>query len=195
MRNPVKVGERVYLRPLEEADARAFALASHLEPETGHRDRGRVPTSVFAFETWARTFAGTHAPEEILLAICRRDDDRFLGTVRLGHIDWINRTAETGTGLIGAEDRGQGIGTEAKHLLLEYAFADLGLHALNSMVYEHNARSIAALRKQGYRLAGRLTADVQQAGGFHDTLVFDITREDWERARAVRSAQRGESVL
>jgi RimJ/RimL family protein N-acetyltransferase len=183
MRNPVKVGERVYLRPLERADARALALASHREPETAQRDRGRVPTSVIAFEAWPRKLEGTHPPEDIVFAICRRDDDRFLGTVRLGHIDWVNRTAETGTGLLAAEDRGHGLGTEAKHLLLDYAFVDLGLHALNSMVYAGNARSAAALRKQGYRLAGRLTADVQRGGGFEDMLVFDILRDDWERAR------------
>lgn len=186
MRNPVKIGERVYLRLLERDDARELAVASHLEPETVYRAGGRVPASVIAFEAWPRKLDGTHTPEHIVFAICRRDDDRFLGTVRLGHLDWINRTAETGTGLISAADRGQGIGTEAKHLLLEYAFVDLGLHALNSMVYEHNARSVGALRKQGYRLAGRLTADEQRGGEFHDTLVFDLTRDDWERARGRR---------
>jgi RimJ/RimL family protein N-acetyltransferase len=183
MRNAVKVGERVYLRPLEVGDARELALASHLERETAHRPSGRVPTSPLAFEAWVRRLAGTHAPEGIVLAIRRRDDDRFLGTVRLGHIDWVNRTAETGTGLLAAGDRGQGIGTEAKHLLFELAFHDLGLHALWASVYAGNERSAAALRKQGYRLAGRLTADEQRDGVFHDTLIFDITRDDWERAR------------
>jgi RimJ/RimL family protein N-acetyltransferase len=169
---------------MEPPDARHLALSSHLEEETAHRANARVPVSVIAFESRMRTLASRTPPEDLLLAICRRDDDRFLGTVRLGHIDWVNRTAETGTGLVSAEDRGQGIGTEAKHLLLAYAFDDLGLHALNAMVYASNARSAAALAKQGYRLAGRLTADVQRNGGFHDTLVFDIIREDWEQAHA-----------
>lgn len=186
MRNAVKVGERVYLRPLERNDARELAMASHLERETAHSANGRVPTSAIAFEAWPRKLDGRQTPEDIVFSICRRDDDRFLGTVGLGHLDWVNRTAETGTGLLDSADRGQGIGTEAKHLLLEYAFVDLGLHALNSMVYEHNTRSIAALRKQGYRLAGRLTADVQRDGVFRDTLVFDITRDDWEQARGKR---------
>lgn len=192
MRNPVKVGARVYLRPIEPADARDLALATHIERETAHRASGRVPASAIAFEASVRKRSGTHAPEGILLAICRRDDDRFLGTVRLGHIDWVNRTAETGTGLLAAEDRGQGIGTEAKHLLLDHAFLDLHLHALHAIVYAGNARSSAALARQGYRLAGRLTADVQRAGGFEDTLVFDITRADWERARAEWLAPLGE---
>ncbi|MDQ4044824.1 MAG: GNAT family N-acetyltransferase [Chloroflexota bacterium] len=178
----MKVGERVYLRLVEVADAQSFADASHLEGEPELQDDGRVPVSVIAHERWIRDLGARGTPEELSFAICRIDDDACIGGTTLRHIDWINRTAETGTGLLAAAERGQGIGTEAKHLLLEYGFLDLGLHALNSMVYEHNTRSIAALEKQGYRLAGRLTADVQRGGAFHDTLLFDVTREDWERA-------------
>jgi RimJ/RimL family protein N-acetyltransferase len=186
MRNAVKVGQRVYLRLVEPGDARLFADASHLEGEPQFQDDGRVPVSVIACERWIGELGARGVPEEISFAVCRIADDAELGGTTLRHIDWINRTAETGIGLLAAADRGQGIGTEAKHLLLEYAFVDLGLHALNAMVYERNTRSAAALRKQGYRLAGRLTADVQRDGGFHDTLVFDITRDDWEDARGAR---------
>ncbi len=184
MRSAIKIGERVYLRPIEVADAAAIATSSHTETEPEFQDDGRVPTSVIAFEAWIRRHGATGVPDNIVLAICLRHDDRCVGTVRLGDIDWINRTAETGTGLFHADDRGRGIGTEAKHLLLEYAFHDLGLHVLHSMVYAGNTRSAAALIKQGYRPAGRLTADVQRNGAFHDTLVFDVTREEWEAAYA-----------
>lgn len=180
-RNPVKAGERIYLRPVEVADARAIMISSHLESEP--QFQGRVPTSVMAFESWIRGLASTGVPNAIAFAICWRGDDRCLGTVTIRHIDWINLTAETGTGLLAAEDRGHGIGTEAKRLLLEYAFVDLQLHALHALVYSGNTRSAAALTKQGYRQAGRLTADFQRGGTFHDTLVFDLTRADWEQAR------------
>jgi RimJ/RimL family protein N-acetyltransferase len=188
MRNAVKIGERVWLRPLEVTDARTIALAGPLEPESALMQQGRVPTSVIAFEAWIRERAVPGTPEDIIFAICRRDDDVCIGTVRLGQIDWVNRTAETGTGLLAAGDRSRGLGTEAKHLLMEYAFHDLHLHALNSMVYEGNTRSVAALEKQGHRLAGRLVADVQRGGAFHDTLVFDITHDDWERTSGRRKA-------
>ncbi|CAN5767485.1 GNAT family protein [soil metagenome] len=182
-RNAVKVGERLYLRPVEVADARAIMMSSHLESEPQFQGRGRVPSSVMAFESWIRDLASVGTPDAIAFAICRRGDDACLGTVMIRNIDWINRTAETGTGLLAATDRGQRIGTDAKRLLLEYAFVDLRLHALNALVFSGNTRSAAALTKQGYRLAGRLTADVQRGGTFHDTLVFDLTRADWERAR------------
>jgi RimJ/RimL family protein N-acetyltransferase len=184
MRNPVKIGERVYLRLLEVGDARAIAISGHTENDADLLEDGRVPTSILGFEAWIRRLATTKTPDAFGFAICRRDDDTCIGTTMIRDIDWINRTGETGSGLLNPEDRNKGIGTEAKHLLLEYGFVDLGLHVLSSFVFSGNPRSAAALAKQGYRPAGRLTAEVQRGGRFHDLLAFDVTRDDWERARS-----------
>jgi RimJ/RimL family protein N-acetyltransferase len=183
MRNPVKIGERVYLRLLEVDDAGVIAASGHTEDDAALLEDGRVPTSILAFEAWIRGLATTGTPTAFGFAICRREDDRCIGTTMIRDIDWVNRTGETGSGLLRSEDRNKGIGTEAKHLLLEYGFQNLGLHVLRSFVFSGNPRSAAALMKQGYRPAGRLTADVQRGGRFHDLLVFDVTREEWERAR------------
>lgn len=180
MRDAVKVGPRLYLRRLTEEDASTLAEASHLEDETGLHEDGRIPMSVLSFEAWIR---GLDASSTVF-AISSRGDDRCIGTASIRNIDHVNGTAETGSGLLRREDRGKGLGTEAKRLLLEFAFDELGLHVLSSTVFEGNVRSARALEKQGYRLAGRLTANVLAAGGvIGDTLVFDITRHDWEQAR------------
>lgn len=178
MINPVRIGSRVYLRSLSEEDAVVLAEASHLEDETGMHEDGRIPLSILSFQLWIRGL-GT---SEMVFAVCRRKDDQCIGTASIRNIDRTNGTAETGSGLLRREDRGKGIGTEAKGLLLDFAFKELDLHVMSSTVFEGNARSARALEKQGYRLAGRLTANVLATGGFlGDTLVFDITRQDWER--------------
>jgi RimJ/RimL family protein N-acetyltransferase len=189
MRDEVKVGPCLYLRRLTEEDASTLAEASHLEEETGLHEDGRIPMSVLSFEAWIR---GLDASATVF-AISRRGDDRCIGTASIRNIDRINGTAETGSGLLRREDRGKGLGTEAKQLLLEFAFGELGLHVLSSTVFEGNVRSARALQKQGYRFAGRLTANVLAAGGvIGDTLVFDITRHDWEHARQeARSVEPG----
>jgi len=184
MRNPVAVGQRVYLRPIEERDAEALARSSVQESDTAFAEAGRVPVSVMAFQHWIRQINEDTSGREITFSICRIGDDACIGTATLRHIDLMHRTAATGSGLLAAEDRGQGLGTEAKHLVLRFAFESLGLHAISSIVYSGNARSIAALRKQGYRLAGRLTADVHRGGRFRDILLFDLLRHEWEAAYA-----------
>lgn len=187
------VGERVYLRPLEVADAPVLAGIDAAETETFF-DRGRIPVSPLAFERWIERTKGRSVPEELDLAVCLRGEpepDRIIGLVRLDHLDWVHRTGETGSVLFPAAFRGQGHGPEAKHLLLAYAFDRLGLHALRSQVWEPNARSAAALTKQGYRPAGRVRWDELKDGAFRDTLVFDVLRDEWRAARDAWRAARG----
>ena len=171
-------GERLWLRPIEIGDAVALARASHREEETVFRG-GRIPLSVVSFRRWIE---GLGAREHVF-AICRDGEDACIGTVSLRAIDMANGTAETGIGLLYAEDRGHGLGYEAKRLLLDYAFDVLGLHAVSCTISSVNIRSARAVERQGYRYAGKLTAaEMTMTGGGRicDQLVYDMTREEWE---------------
>jgi RimJ/RimL family protein N-acetyltransferase len=189
MRNPIMTGQRVYLRTLEVADAEAFSHHASAETET-FMLRGRSVSSPLEAEPWVTRLYASQPPRTISLAICLIADDRLIGTVDLDDIDWVNRTAETGSWLTLPGLRGQGLGTEAKHLLLEYAFDRLQLHVLMSTVWEPNTRSAAALVKQGYRPAGRLRWHDVKNGVYRDLLLFDVTRPDWLAARAAWQATR-----
>lgn len=178
MRNAIMTGGRIYLRPVEIADAETLAAITAAETEN-FMYRGRMPYSPLAFAHGIREGYTQMPPPSIAFAVCLREDDRCIGMVGIDAIDYINRTGETFTDLGPAEVRGRGYGTEAKHLLLAYAFDRLHLHALRSVVMEPNTRSVAALMKQGYQAAGRLQwADVKN-GRYHDALFFDVTRDDW----------------
>ena len=94
-------------------------------------------------------------------------------------VDYQNRFAETGSFFGHARYRGSGYGSEAKHLLLEYAFERLGLHMVQSWVYFQNTRSAAALRKQGYREAGRVNWVYPNKGTLDNFVVFDLLADEW----------------
>jgi RimJ/RimL family protein N-acetyltransferase len=106
-----------------------------------------------------------------------------IGSNGLAHIDWLNNTAETETGITRGTYRGGGYGTEAKHLLLEYGFNLLGLHMVRSVAWAYNTRSCEALRKQGYRDAGRLAWTGIKSGEMADHLIFDLLASEWRDAR------------
>lgn len=183
MRNPLLAGERVYLRPLEPADAEPLARMDAQESDT-FMYRQRFPSSPLEHTQWINEMYKERPPGSIPFAVCVREDDRLLGTVGVMDLDWVNRTGETFSFLGPAEVRGHGYGTEAKLLLLGYLFDRLHLHVLRSEVDGPNSRSAAALLKQGYRRAGsRKWADVKN-GRFFDQMLFDVTREDWLQARA-----------
>lgn len=189
MRNPLVIGERVYLRAFEPVDAEHRARHAAAETETW-MDRSRWPLSPIAWEHFAVELFKKEPPSDITLAVCLTENDQYIGAVDLFDIDWINRTAETGAWLGDAEYRGKGYGTEAKHLLLEYAFDRLQLRALMSYVWEPNTRSAAALMKQGYRSAGRLKWEELKHGVYHDALIFDVLRDEWLAAREAWRSER-----
>jgi RimJ/RimL family protein N-acetyltransferase len=189
VRNPIVAARRVYLRPLETADAEPWSRFSADEPEVV-MERWRYPVSPLAIEHDIGELHKRQPPENIGLAVCLVDDDRFIGALHLFDIDYVNRTAETGSWIGLPEYRGRGFGTEAKLLLLEYAFDHLQLHVLISYVWEPNARSAAALLKQGYRPAGRYKYEDLKDGVYRDALLFDVLRDDWLAAREAWNARR-----
>src|SRR5215471_17532024 len=188
MRNPIMVGERVYLRPLEVEDADAIAAMDAGETDT-FMWRDRTPTSPLEHAQNIADAYRRQPPGRIILAVCLREGDRTIGTVALFDIDWVNRTGETGS-FLAADVRGRALGTEAKHLLLEYCFDRIHLHVLRSEVDEPNTRSAAALAKQGYRPAGRRKWHDIKDGRYFDMLLFDVTRPDWLAARDAWRATR-----
>jgi RimJ/RimL family protein N-acetyltransferase len=190
MRNAVLVGERVYLRALEPSDAEPMARLDAVEEDT-FMYRQRLPTSPLDHLAQIQEDYKARPPHFFGFGVCLRADDTLLGLVGVAGIDWVNRNGETFSWLGPAEIRGKGYGTEAKHLLLEYCFDRIGLHVLRSEVAETNTRSAAALLKQGYRRAGAFKWQDVKGGRYIDEDLFDVTREDWLRARDAWRAARG----
>lgn len=182
MRNPIMIGDRVYLRAIEEADAEVFAEYNAAETET-FWDDGRYPLSPFFLGPAFAEAYGTTPPDEIEFAVCLREDDRCIGMVSISEIDWFHRTGETGSWIGPVELRGQGYGPEAKHLLLEYCFDRIHLEMLYSCVWEPNTRSAAAIRRQGYQYAGRVKRLSTKDRRPRDMLLFDLSRDEWLAAR------------
>ena len=180
--NAVSVGNRIYLRPIEQEDAETIARWSMRETETGF-DTGRPYRSPISYWEWHRTQATERFPSWVRFAICLLKDGAVIGSNGLADIDWLNRTAETETEIVRGEYRGGGYGTEAKHLLLEYGFAHLGIHMVRSVAWAFNTRSCEALRKQGYRDAGRMAWTGFKSGEMADDLVFDLLASEWRGAR------------
>jgi RimJ/RimL family protein N-acetyltransferase len=176
------VGERLYLRPIEQADAEALARVTRLETDSFH-DTGRELGSPISTWHWNRKNAEDDTPSWIRFAIVAKEGEVAIGTIGLADVNWISRSAETEMWIDRPEYRGAGYGTEAKHLLLEHAFDRLGLHMVYSFAWEFNTRSCEALLKQGYRLAGRMSWTGVKHAEFIDDLTFDLLASEWRAAR------------
>ena len=174
--------ERLALRPLQMDDAGTIATLIRAEPDAsfGH---SRFPYSAVMLADWYAEMAENDPPKDFEFAIVLRESGDLIGETGLYDINWIARTAESGYWLYRAADRGMGYGTEANLLLLEYAFERLGLNMIWAWVKARNPRSQAALRKQGYRDAGRFTWTGYGPDGFENALMFDLLAAEWRAAR------------
>jgi len=180
--NAVIATDRLALRPMETTDTEEVAAWLRNEPVF---DFGldRFPLSAVEIDDWIKKVGKKEPPSNIDFAVVLRESGELIGENGLYSIDWLARTAESGTWIYRPEYRGSGYGTEAKHLLLEYAFERLGLNMIWSWVKLSNTRSQAALRKQGYRDAGRVNWVSLGAGAFDGAVMFDILATEWRAAR------------
>lgn len=177
----VMIGERVYLRMFTPEDGEIMREASLTDTEFAHDPR--FPRSSMAANARFRKESESDLPSSISFAIVLRENDELIGRNELDFLDMVHRSAETGTGLFRPEHRGKGYGTDAKHLLLSYAFEVLNLHMVWSVVWEENPRSRAALLKQGYRPAGSTPWRGQHHGIPSGDWVFDLLASEWREAR------------
>ncbi len=176
--NAVMIGKRVYLRPEEPDDAENIVASMRQETESFF-EIGRHLDSSVGLRKWIENGQKPDWPTWIGFAVCLRETGERIGWVGLIGVNYEQRTAETGSRFDEIDYRGGGYGSEAKQLLLEYAFDRIGLHMVESWVLFPNTRSAAALRKQGYREAGRINWLYPFEGGLGNFVVFDLLAEEW----------------
>jgi RimJ/RimL family protein N-acetyltransferase len=108
-------------------------------------------------------------------------DGKPIGTTSIRDIDWKNQHGESGT-LIGERDYwGKGIGIEQAELRTRFAFHELNLIKLKSAAFAENTASIRMARRIGYREVGTERKEVFSDGKWHDGVLSELLREDWEK--------------
>lgn len=188
MSGPFLIGTRVQLRPFEEEDAPTLADWIN-DPEVRQGVLARFPKSIKNEKEWlAAMSSGTGLPRDIVFGVELKKERRLIGSIGLHMIDWPNRRAMTGIFLYPAAARRKGHGTEAKNLMLDYAFGELGLYSIYALTTAGNEASIRALLKQGYKQSGVQRRATLLRGRRVDLLYFDLLLEEWEEMRGIKPA-------
>jgi RimJ/RimL family protein N-acetyltransferase len=117
---------------------------------------------------------------DVVFTIYERASLRPVGSTGLHAIDHVNRTADFGI-MIGEKDCwGQGYGTEAARLMLDYGFTGLGLHNILLRVYSFNERGIRAYTRAGFRVIGRRREAHHLGGRAYDVVLMDCIATEFE---------------
>jgi RimJ/RimL family protein N-acetyltransferase len=168
-------GKKVILRPLETTDIGPLQVWINNE-ELRRNFLVFRPMSREDEQDWFEKIRKD--PQSFLFAMCAHDGT-LIGNIGLIAIDWVHRFATSGT-LIGDPNfRNKGYGTDAKMLLLNYAFNTLNLNRVNSGAIEFNERSQRYNQKCGYKIEGRERAKYFKDGKYWDHIVLGVLREEW----------------
>ncbi|HET7036228.1 MAG TPA: GNAT family protein [Thermomicrobiaceae bacterium] len=129
------------------------------------------PMTMEQEESWYDS-ASAGKDDQFNFTIYERATLRAIGNTALAEVDFRNRTCSFGI-LIGEEAaRGQGCGTEATRLMLDFAFTALGLHNVMLTVYDFNEAGKRAYQKAGFREFGRRREARFMGGTYWDELYM-----------------------
>jgi RimJ/RimL family protein N-acetyltransferase len=171
------VGERVRLRGTREDDLPALARWL-MDPAIRSTQSNIVlplseATAREMIAGWSKN-DGTDAG----FSIEALDGERLVGHTDLfgGSVKDRHRTVGI---CIGRPFLGQGYGTDAMRVLVDYGFRELGLHRIDLTVVAFNARAIAAYRKVGFVEEGRAREAVFHDGQWYDRVSMAILAREW----------------
>lgn len=93
---------------------------------------------------------------EILLAICDKNNKLHIGNIKIGPINWHHRRAEISLVIGNKNYWGKGVASQAIQLVSEFSFQVLNLNKLMAGAYKNNIGSIKAFQKCGYKIEGEV---------------------------------------
>lgn len=111
--------------------------------------------------------------------IYERRSAQPIGTTELRGLDFRNRTAEFGILIGETTHHGKGYGTETTQLMLDYAFAALGLHSVALTVFAYNLAGRRAYEKAGFRESGRQRERAWMGGRYWDVIFMDCLASEF----------------
>ncbi|VWB46395.1 GCN5 family N-acetyltransferase [Burkholderia lata] len=181
---PTLTGERVELRPLDRSDRQALLDAA----ADGQLWNLKVtvvpgPDTIDAYIDTALQgrSAGTVTP----FTIVDRASGRVIGSTRFWKIDRKNRKLEIGHTWLSESAQRTRANTEAKWLLLGYAFDELQCVRVQFTTDELNEKSRAAILRLGAKQEGIVRHErIMPDGRKRNSVRFSIIDDEWPEVRA-----------
>lgn len=174
-------GELVRLRPMHVDDVGLWLEEEQADSETVRFLNYGMPLPVSQHDAaaFAERYAEFNSRDERIMFSIDTLDGELAGGINLHQIDTKNGTFETGTRIY-RRFRGQGLGFDAKLVVLRYAFHELRLQKYNIRCIDTNEPMIRHAHRLGCQPEGRLRRHIYTDGEYHDELIFGLTREEFD---------------
>ncbi len=127
-------------------------------------------------------WAGQSPREKLFLAVTRREDGAYLGSVGYITLSFtpMGKLADIGWFLL-PEHQHQGYATEALWALMRYAFTQDDVARLSAVCYAENSPSERVMQRCGMIKEAHLIKAAWHDGRLKDRLTYRLLKEEWER--------------
>ena len=168
-------GEKIHLRPLTLADVTDDYYAWMNSPSVTKFLESRFrPVSKESILDYVKSVSAN--PDYFFMAIVLNENNRHIGNIKLGPVNWVHRLGEIGL-MIGAEDCwGKGYASQAIALISSFAFENLNLHKVTAGCYAPNHASKKAFLRAGFSEEGVRPKHNFFNGEFIDAVLFGRIR-------------------
>jgi diamine N-acetyltransferase len=175
----IVVGEKVALGPLRPDLAATYARwMNQIDVRRGLDRLGiSTPESEAKWVEDNNKEGAENEPKAAEFTIYDRSDTAPVGTVGLFGIEHVNGLARFGIAI--GERRGQGLGSEATRLALDYGFHVLQLRNVMLEVLDWNVAGLTAYERAGFRRIGIRRGAVLSRGRRTDLVLMDAVPEDF----------------
>ena len=127
-----------------------------------------------------------NSKNDCFFAIYHKETDEFIGTQRVGHIDWRAGIGDIGV-LVGNKNYwGKGIATQAVDIACNYAFSVLSLRKLTGGTPDSNVAMCKCFERVGFKQEGRLRKQLLMQGTYCDHMLFGLLKDDYITMKGVR---------
>lgn len=177
---PIKFleGKRIYLRPIEDCDL--DTIYANLWDKEGRRLTGTQ--TVFSRKGVQRWFENVSVDNSrIDLMICLQETNQPIGEIAMMEIDHQNQNSIVRISIFEKGDWGNGYGTEAMSVMLDYGFEILNLHRIELEVFSFNKRAKKSYEKLGFKQEGVIRDKLFYDGEFHDSIIMGVLKEEFNK--------------
>ncbi|QDZ91469.1 GNAT family N-acetyltransferase [Shewanella decolorationis] len=173
------IGEHVVLEPLSLSHVAALSLAV-MDGELWQLWFTSVPEPCAMKAYVLKALEEKARGESFPFAVRDRVSGEVVGCTRLCHWEKEHRHVEIGYTWYAKRAQRTGINTEAKLLLLTFAFESLDAIAVEFRTHWHNQASRQAIARLGAKQDGVLRNNkILKDGTIRDTVVYSIIDSEW----------------
>jgi [ribosomal protein S5]-alanine N-acetyltransferase len=129
-------------------------------------------------------------PARVMFAIRKRTEPAIIGHVHIQNINGVHRSADIGIRIGDEKNRGQGYGTDAFALALDFCWRHLNLNRVGLIVFRNNPRAVSVYKAAGFRTEGCLKRLFFIDGAWVDVLLMAAFRPSGKKAGKARAGTR-----